>query len=46
MAGTCCLSELNDTEPTTFDVDPVVYEDGLPARRLSAHQTMDGARRP
>ena len=44
MAGTCILSELNDSSPTTLDVDPVVYEDGPAARRSSSHQTMDGAR--
>ncbi len=40
----CVLSELDDSNPTSLDVDPDTYEDSAPMRRLSSHPTLGGGR--
>ena len=42
MASTCVLSEIDGSDPTYLDEDPIVYDDGPAERRVSAHATADG----
>jgi len=42
MSSTCVLSEVDGSDPTYLDEDPVQYDDGPAERRLGAHPTADG----
>jgi len=42
MASTCVLSEIDGSDPTYLDEDPIQYDDGPAERRASAHATADG----
>ena len=42
MASTCILSEVDGSEPTYLDEDPILYDNGPAERRASAHATADG----
>ena len=42
MASTCVLSEIDGSDPTYLDEDPIQYDDGPVERRASAHATADG----
>lgn len=42
MPSRYCLSELDDSEPTFFDVDPAEYDDSPPERRLASFPTAGG----
>lgn len=42
MASTCVLSEIDGSDPTYLDEDPILYDDGPAERRASAHATADG----
>ena len=42
MPSTCVLSEIDDSDPTYLDEDPIVYDDGPAERRASAQATADG----
>lgn len=38
----CFLSEIDGSDPTYLDEDPIQYDDGPAERRVSAHATTDG----
>jgi hypothetical protein len=40
----CVLSDLDDGNPVTFDVDPSVYDDRPATRRGSSHAVLNGER--
>ena len=42
MASTCVLSEVDGSNATYLDEDPIQYDDGPAERRVSAHATADG----
>jgi len=42
MASTCVLSEVDGSDPTSLDEDPILYDDGPAERRVSAHATAEG----
>ena len=42
MASTCVLSEIDGSDATYLDEDPIQYDDGPAERRASAHATADG----
>ncbi len=42
MASTCVLSELDSSDPTYLDEDPITYDDGPAERRVSAQPTAEG----
>jgi DNA-binding IclR family transcriptional regulator len=42
MASTCLLSEVDGSDPTYLDEDPIQYDDGPAERRASAYATADG----
>ena len=42
MASTCVLSEIDGSNPTYLDEDPIQYDDGPAERRVSAQATADG----
>ena len=42
MASTCVLSEIDGSDPTYLDEDPILYDNGPAERRASAHATADG----
>jgi len=42
MSSTCVLSEVDGSDPTHLDEDPILYDDGPAERRVSAHATTDG----
>jgi hypothetical protein len=42
MASTCVLSEIDGSNATYLDEDPIQYDDGPAERRASAHATADG----
>jgi len=42
MASTCILSEIDGSDPTYLDEDPIQYDDGPAERRVSAQATADG----
>ena len=42
MASTCVLSEIDGSNATYLDEDPILYDDGPAERRASAHATADG----
>lgn len=44
MAGTCYLSEDDDSDMTLFDEDPEQYDDNPPERRMSVHETLGGGK--
>jgi len=42
MASTCVLSEIDGSNATYLDEDPIQYDDGPAERRVSAQATADG----
>ena len=42
MPSTCILSEVDGSDPTYLDEDPILYDNGPAERRASAHATADG----
>jgi len=38
----CCLSNPDNSDPTSLDENPLQYDDGPAERRASAHATADG----
>jgi len=44
MPSEYCLDLADDSDPVYLDVDPSEYRKGLPARRSSSVQTLDGGR--
>ncbi len=42
MASTCVLSEVDGSNATSLDEDPIVYDDGPAVRRVSTQATADG----
>ncbi len=42
MSSTCVLSNIDGSDPTYLDEDPILYDDGPAERRMSAQATADG----